>query len=135
MLEAFVKLSPQLVVPVLDHRVQHRPRAIEQAHEDAVLDRPRQPPGRLLAQTVVELVAVLVQVLVESAQCGVDDLYVTAVLRREAQRAPREGREWCRFDAGANDAVDGSPSRSFSHSPAISSTTAAAGPPTTSPAF
>jgi hypothetical protein len=106
LLEAFVQLTTQLVIPVLDHRVQHRSRAVEQTHEDAVLDCARQPPRRLLTETVVELVAVLVQVLVEPLQRGIDHLRVAAVLGDEVQHASRERCERRRFDARAHDVVD-----------------------------
>ena len=71
---------------IVGHVVEHRPDAVEQPFEDPVLDGAREPPGRLVAEAHLELVAVLVEVAVESLEGRVDDLVVAALLGEAAER-------------------------------------------------
>ena len=79
--DLLVELATQPVLAVVDHVVEHGSGAVEQPDEDAVLHRPGEPPRRLVAQALVQVVAVLVEVAVEALEGGVDHLVVAAVAR------------------------------------------------------
>ena len=103
--DLLVELAAQPVLAVVDHVVEHGAGAVEEPDEDAVLHRPREPPRGLVAQALVQVLPMLVEVAVEALEGRVHHLLMAAVARERAEDASRGRNDRRRFEAVAHQAL------------------------------